>query len=89
MPVLKRIAPVAVSLAIIFAVTAVLFYLKDAHEGAQHLIFFCLLPTAFVAMISSISRASALTACYLLFHWNAPMAAATGTATIRPANPNR
>jgi K+-sensing histidine kinase KdpD len=51
MPVLKRIAPVAVSLAIIFAVTAVLFYLKDAHEGAQHLIFFYLLPTAFVAMI--------------------------------------
>jgi K+-sensing histidine kinase KdpD len=50
--VLKRIAPVAVSLATIFAVTAVLFYLRDTHErGAQHLIFFYLLPTAFVAMI--------------------------------------
>jgi K+-sensing histidine kinase KdpD len=49
--VLKRTAPVAVSLAIVFTVTAVLFYLKDAHEGAQHLIFFYLVPTAFVAMI--------------------------------------
>jgi K+-sensing histidine kinase KdpD len=38
-------------MAIIFAVTAVLFYLKDADESAQHLIFFYLLPTAFVAMI--------------------------------------
>jgi K+-sensing histidine kinase KdpD len=51
MPVFKRIAPVAVSLAIIFAVTAVLFYLKEVHGGAQHLVFFYLLPTAFVAMI--------------------------------------
>jgi K+-sensing histidine kinase KdpD len=51
MPVLTRMAPVAVSLAIIFAVTAVLFYLKQAHEGAQHLIFFYLLPTAFVAIV--------------------------------------
>jgi K+-sensing histidine kinase KdpD len=51
MPVSMRIVPVAVSLAIIFAVTAVLFYLKEVHGGAQHLIFFYLLPTAFVAMI--------------------------------------
>lgn len=48
---LKRIAPVALSLAIIFAVTGVLFYLNDIQGGAQHLIFFYLLPTAFVAMI--------------------------------------
>ena len=39
------------SLAIIFAVTAVLFYLNDIQGGVQHLIFFYLLPTAFVAMI--------------------------------------
>jgi K+-sensing histidine kinase KdpD len=51
MPALKRIVPVAVSLAIIFAVTAVLFYLNDIHGGAQHLIFFYLLPTALVAII--------------------------------------
>jgi hypothetical protein len=51
MPALKRIVPVAVSLAIIFAVTAVLFCLNDIHGGAQHLIFFYLLPTALVAII--------------------------------------
>jgi K+-sensing histidine kinase KdpD len=51
MPVSMRVAPVAVSLAIIFAVTAILFYLKQAHGDAQHLIFSYLLPTAFVAMI--------------------------------------
>ena len=51
MPALKRITPVAASLAIIFAVTAVLFYLNDTHGGAQHLVFFYLVPTAFVAMI--------------------------------------
>ena len=39
------------SLAIIGIVTAVLFYLKDPHEGAQHLVFFYLFPTALVAMI--------------------------------------
>jgi two-component system, OmpR family, sensor histidine kinase KdpD len=50
-PVLKRMTPVALSLAIIFAVTVILFYLKDAFQGAQHLIFFYLVPTAFVAMI--------------------------------------
>jgi K+-sensing histidine kinase KdpD len=51
MPVLSRIAPVAVSLTIIFTVTAVLFYLKVAHEGAQHLIFVYLVPTAFVSVV--------------------------------------
>jgi K+-sensing histidine kinase KdpD len=51
MPALKRIVPVAVSLAIIFAVTAVLFYLNDINGGAQHLIFFYLLPTALVAIV--------------------------------------
>ena len=51
MPILKRLTPVAVSLAIISAVTAILFYLRDAHEGPQHLIFFYLVPTAFVATI--------------------------------------
>jgi len=48
---LRRIAPVAVSLTIIFAVTAVLFYLKVAHEVVQYLMFFYLVPTAFVAVV--------------------------------------
>ena len=51
MPALNRIVPVAVSLEIIFAVTAVLFYLNDFHGGARHLIFLYLLPTALVAII--------------------------------------
>lgn len=48
---LKGTAPIAASLAIIFTVTVVLAYLKDAQHPAQHLIFFYLLPTAFVAMV--------------------------------------
>ena len=48
---IKRTAPISVSLAIIFAVTVVLFYFKDTHHGAQHLVFFYLLPTAVVAMV--------------------------------------
>jgi K+-sensing histidine kinase KdpD len=51
MSVWKRIAPVAVSLAIIFTVTVVLFRLRDDGQGAQHVIFFYLLPTTFVAIV--------------------------------------
>jgi two-component system, OmpR family, sensor histidine kinase KdpD len=51
MPMLKRMTPIAVSLAIIFAVTVVLFYFKEHFSGAQHLIFFYLMPTTFVAII--------------------------------------
>jgi K+-sensing histidine kinase KdpD len=40
-----------VSVAIIAAVTAVLFCFKDAHPHPQHLVFFYLLPTAFVAIL--------------------------------------
>jgi len=48
---LKQAAtPSAVSLAIILAVTAVLFYFKDA-QHQHHLVFFYLFPTALVAMI--------------------------------------
>jgi K+-sensing histidine kinase KdpD len=45
---LKRTTPIALSLAIILAVTAVLSYFKDDN---QYLIFFYLLPTAFVAIV--------------------------------------
>jgi K+-sensing histidine kinase KdpD len=48
---LKLRAPISVSLAIIIAVTAVLFCFKDAQPRPQHLVFFYLLPTAFVAIL--------------------------------------
>jgi K+-sensing histidine kinase KdpD len=48
---IKRTAAVAVSLGIIFAVTVVLSYFKNTQHGAQHLVFFYLLPTAIVAMV--------------------------------------
>jgi K+-sensing histidine kinase KdpD len=40
-----------VSLAIILAVTVVLARLKLAQQGPQHLVFFYLAPTAFVAIL--------------------------------------
>jgi K+-sensing histidine kinase KdpD len=52
MRLLKQTAPVTVTLTIILAVTAVLFYVKHAQHGPhQHLVFFYLLPTAFVAIV--------------------------------------
>ena len=49
---LKRTAPIAVSLAIILVITAVLYYYKNVLLGAhQHLVFFYLFPTALVAML--------------------------------------
>jgi len=50
MRLLKEATPLAVSLAIILAVTAVLFYFKSA-QHQHHLVFFYLFPTALVAMI--------------------------------------
>ena len=50
MRLLKR-RPISASLVIIIAVTAVLFYFKAGRYGAQHLVFFYLLPTAFVAIL--------------------------------------
>jgi K+-sensing histidine kinase KdpD len=46
----KRVAPIVVPFLIIIAVTDVLYFFKElAH--ARHLVFFYLLPTAFVAML--------------------------------------
>ena len=61
MQTLKRTAPITVSLAIILAVTAVLFYFKSA-QHQHHLVFFYLFPTALVAMIygSVLSMVSAV-----------------------------
>jgi len=50
MPLWNRVAPIVVPLLIIIAVTdTASFFQEVAH--AQHLIFFYLLPTAFVAML--------------------------------------
>ena len=65
MQLLKRTAPFAVSLVIILAVTAVLFYFKRTHHGPHHhLVFFYLVPTAFVAIVygSVLSMLSAILA---------------------------
>jgi hypothetical protein len=50
MRLLKRTAPIAVSLTIIVVVTAILFFFKDVRRH-HHLVFFYLFPTAFVAML--------------------------------------
>ena len=69
---LKRTAPIAVSLAIILLVTAVLFYFKDVQRH-HHLVFFYLFPTALVAMLygSVLSMfcaiAATLIAAFLLY----------------------
>ena len=46
-----RIAPIAVSLAIIVVVTTTLLYVKDTQHDVQHLVFFYLIPNAFVAIV--------------------------------------
>jgi K+-sensing histidine kinase KdpD len=48
---LKRTTPTIISLGIIFSVTAILFYFKGIHRDVQHLVFFYLLPTVFVAIL--------------------------------------
>ena len=50
MRLLKRTAPIAVSLAIILVITAVLFYFKDGQRH-HHLVFYYLFPTALVSML--------------------------------------
>jgi K+-sensing histidine kinase KdpD len=47
---LERTAPIALSLGMILVVTLFLFYIRDSQQGAQHLVFFYLLPNAFVAI---------------------------------------
>ena len=50
MRLLKRTAPIAVSLAIILVITAVLFYFKDGQRH-HHVVFYYLFPTALVSML--------------------------------------
>ena len=61
----KQAVPISLSLAIIAAVTAALFYFKDDDPRTdQHLVFFYLLPTAFVAILygSAVSMLCAIAA---------------------------
>jgi K+-sensing histidine kinase KdpD len=62
----KRVVAISVSLGIIIVVTAVLFFFKDDQHGAQHLVFFYLLPTAFVAILygSVVSMLCAIAATF-------------------------
>ena len=63
----KQVVPISASLAIITAVTAVLFYFKDDDPSTdQHLIFFYLLPTAFIAILygSVVSMLCAIAATF-------------------------
>jgi|SRR6516162_4934777 len=66
MRLLKRTAPIAVSVMIILTITAVLFYFKEAQHH-HHLVFLYLFPTALVAMIygSVLSMLSAIFATLL------------------------
>ena len=50
MRIWERLAPIVVPLLIVIAATDVLYFFKDAVH-ARHLVFFYLLPTAFVAML--------------------------------------
>ena len=51
MHLLKGAVPVAVALFVVGAVTAILWVVRANAVGAQHLVFFYLLPTAFVAVL--------------------------------------
>src|SRR6516225_6264278 len=66
MRLLKRTAPIAVSVMIILTITSVLFYFKEAQHH-HHLVFLYLFPTALVAMIygSVLSMLSAIFATLL------------------------
>ena len=61
-----RIAPIVVPLLIVIAVTEVLYFCKHVIH-ANHLVFFYLLPTAFVAMLygSVLSMICAIDATFL------------------------
>jgi K+-sensing histidine kinase KdpD len=51
MGILRRAAPVALVLAVVSAVTAILWIIRVSAVGPQHLVFFYLLPIALVATL--------------------------------------
>jgi K+-sensing histidine kinase KdpD len=71
MGIVNRATPVAVVLAIVAAVTAILWLLRSSAVGPQHLVFFYLLPTAAVATfygsLPAMLCAAAATLCSAFF----------------------
>jgi len=71
MRTMRRVIPVAVSLAVVCAITAVLWYLKQTGDGLRHPVFFYLLPNALLAVLygalPALLCASAATACAAYF----------------------
>ncbi len=51
MDVLKRVGATGASVSLIVAVTALLFYLQGTVDGADHLVFFYLLPVILIATV--------------------------------------
>jgi K+-sensing histidine kinase KdpD len=51
MEIVKAAVPIGVALAVVSAVTAVLWTIRLEAVGPQHLVFFYLLPTALVAVL--------------------------------------
>ena len=51
MGIFKTAVPIVVALAVVSAVTAILWVIKLAAVGPQHLVFFYLLPTATMAIL--------------------------------------
>ncbi len=51
MRIVKAAVSVAVTLAIVFLVTAILWLVRQQAAGPQHLVFFYLMPTALVAVL--------------------------------------
>ncbi len=71
MRTMRRVIPVAVSLAVVCAITAVLWYFKQAGDGLRHPVFFYLLPSALLAVLYGVLPAllcaSAATVCAAYF----------------------
>lgn len=71
MRTMRRAVPVVVSLAVVCAITAVLWYLKQTGDGLRHPVFFYLLPSALLAVLygafPALLCASTATACAAYF----------------------
>jgi K+-sensing histidine kinase KdpD len=76
MQILKAAMPVAVALAIVSAVTAILWIVRIEVVGPQHLVFFYLLPMALVAVLygslPAMLGAIAATLCAAYFLYDPP-----------------
>jgi len=72
--ILRKALPVFASFAVVFLVTTVLWYVKFTSVHPQHLVFFYLLPTAFVAILFGnlpamlCALAAAVSAAFFLYN---------------------